>query len=47
MLACFTAMVARFGGTSNKVGNGFGVLFLYLFVTFYASCIDAVSYVYW
>jgi hypothetical protein len=46
MLVCFTAMVAKFGGTNNKVGNGFGVLFLYLYVTFYDSCIDAVSYVY-
>lgn len=46
MLVLFTAMVAKYGGTTNKVGNGFGVLFLYLYVTFYASCIDAVTYVY-
>ena len=46
MLSCFTAMVATYGGTNNKVGNGFGVFFLYAFVTFYGSCIDAVSYVY-
>lgn len=46
MLICFTAMVATFSGSTNRVGNGFGVLFLFLFVTFYASCIDAVSYIY-
>lgn len=39
-------MVARYGGTDNKVGNGFGVFFLFLFVTFYGSCVDAISYVY-
>ena len=46
MLICFTAMVASFAGTSNKAGNAMGVVFLYLFVTFYASCFDACSYVY-
>ena len=29
------AMVATYAGTDNKVGNGFGVFFLFLFVTFY------------
>lgn len=46
MLICFTAMVASFAGTTNKAGNAMGVVFLYLFVTFYASCFDATSYVY-
>ncbi|KAF7563903.1 hypothetical protein G7046_g210 [Stylonectria norvegica] len=46
MVACEAAMVAVYGGTSNKVGNGFGVMFLFLFVTFYGSCVDAISYVY-
>ena len=46
MLICFTAMLASFGGSSNKAGNAMGVVFLYLFVTFYASCFDACSYVY-
>ncbi|KAH8595049.1 general substrate transporter [Bisporella sp. PMI_857] len=46
MLICFTAMVATFSETDNKVGNAFGVVFLFLFVTFYASCVDATSYVY-
>jgi MFS family permease len=46
MLICFTAMEASFAGTTNKAGNAMGVVFLYLFVTFYASCFDATSYVY-
>lgn len=46
MLICFTAMVASFAETGNKIGNAFGVVFLFLFVTFYASCVDATSYVY-
>ncbi|EME82842.1 uncharacterized protein MYCFIDRAFT_97608, partial [Pseudocercospora fijiensis CIRAD86] len=46
MMACFTAMCAVYSGTPNKVGNTFGILFLYLYVTFYASCFDATSYVY-
>jgi MFS family permease len=46
MVTCETAMVARYGGTDNKIGNGFGVFFLFCFVTFYGSCVDAISYVY-
>ncbi|QKX58701.1 uncharacterized protein TRUGW13939_05828 [Talaromyces rugulosus] len=46
MVSCEAAMVAQYGGTSNEIGNGFGVLFLFLFVTFYGSCVDAISYVY-
>lgn len=34
-------MVARFAGTNNVVGNGFGVLFLFLFITFFAGGMDA------
>ncbi|KAH8587766.1 general substrate transporter [Bisporella sp. PMI_857] len=45
-LSCYTAMVATFGGTTNRVGNGFGVFFLYCFITFYAGFVDATSYVY-
>lgn len=45
-MACYTAMVAKYSGTKNRVGNGFGVLFLFLHITFYACCVDAVSYVY-
>lgn len=46
MLACEAAMLAQFGGTTNSVGLGFGVFFLFAFVTFYGSCVDAISYVY-
>ncbi|KAK5046457.1 hypothetical protein LTR84_008260 [Exophiala bonariae] len=45
-LICFTAMVATFGGTDNRVGNGMGVFFLFLFVFFYGGCMGATSYVY-
>jgi sugar porter (SP) family MFS transporter len=41
-----TAMVAEFGGTTSKVGNGFGVFFLFMFGTIYGSCLDASTYVY-
>jgi MFS family permease len=46
MVSCEAAMVATYGGTTNRVGNGFGVFFLFVFVTFYGSCVDAISYVY-
>lgn len=46
MLSCFTALVAEFASTSNKVGQGFAVFFLFAFVTFYGSCVDAVSWIY-
>jgi MFS family permease len=45
-IACETAMIAEFSGTPDRVGNGFGVFFLFLFVTFYGACLDATSYVY-
>ncbi|OAL34558.1 hypothetical protein AYO20_06188 [Fonsecaea nubica] len=45
-VAGFTACLARYGGTDNRVGNGFGVFFLYLFVTFFGGSMDASSYVY-
>ncbi|KAJ5398588.1 hypothetical protein N7465_009077 [Penicillium sp. CMV-2018d] len=45
-VSCEAAMVAEFSGTQNKVGNGFGVFFLFLFVTFYGGCLDATTYVY-
>jgi MFS family permease len=45
-LACEAAMVAKFSGTDNKVGNGLGVFFLFLYVTIYAVTLDATEYVY-
>ncbi|KAK6371786.1 hypothetical protein LTS17_008609 [Exophiala oligosperma] len=46
MMIIETAMVANFAGSSNRAGNAMGVLFLYLFVTFYGGSLDAGSYVY-
>jgi MFS family permease len=46
MMICETAMVATYAGTPNKGGNAAGVLFLFLFVTFYGGSQDASSYVY-
>lgn len=46
MMTIYTALVARYSGTGNKTGQALAVLFLYLFVTFYAGCLDAVTYVY-
>ncbi|KAH8652577.1 general substrate transporter [Ilyonectria robusta] len=45
-VACEAAMVAEFAGTANAVGNGFGVLFMFLFITFFAGGMDASCYVY-
>ena len=45
-IICETAMIAQYSGTANRTGNGFGVFFLFLFVTFYGGCLDATSYVY-
>ena len=45
-MAVETAMVATFAGTESKAGNAMGVLFLFLFVTFYGGSQDASSYVY-
>ncbi|CEI59934.1 hypothetical protein FVEN_g8262 [Fusarium venenatum] len=39
-------MVALYGGTNSKGGNGAGVFFLYLHLTFYPTCMDASTYVY-
>lgn len=39
-------MVATYAGTANRGGNAAGVLFLFLYVTFYGGCMDASSYVY-
>lgn len=45
-MAVETALVAKFSGSDDKVGNGFGVAFLFIFVTLYATCVDPISYVY-
>lgn len=35
------AIVANFAGTDNAIGNGFGVFFLFSFITFFAGGMDA------
>lgn len=32
--SCLAAMTARYSGTTNKVGNGFGIFFIYLYLAF-------------
>lgn len=44
--SCHRAMLARFQGTTNKVGNGFAIFFLFGYVGFYGSCLDSSSYTY-
>ncbi|EIW82727.1 general substrate transporter [Coniophora puteana RWD-64-598 SS2] len=45
-LSLLSAMEAQFAGTTNRVGNSLGVLFVFTFIFFYAGGIDATSYVY-
>ncbi|EMT72276.1 Putative quinate permease [Fusarium odoratissimum] len=45
LLLGVSIMVALYGGTTNKGGNSAGVFFLYLHLTFYATCVDASTYV--
>lgn len=45
-MCCYTAMVAEYAGTSNRVGNAMRVFFIFAFMTPYAGCLDASSYVY-
>ncbi|KAJ9149484.1 Sugar transporter family protein [Pleurostoma richardsiae] len=39
-------MLAIFGGSDNRAGNSAAVFFLFLHIGFYASCLDAATYVY-
>lgn len=32
--SCLAAMTAEYAGTKNKVGNGFGILFMFLYLAF-------------
>jgi MFS family permease len=45
-IICEMAMVAKFSGTDNRIGNAFGVVFLFMYVGVYATCLDATIYVY-
>ncbi|OCT51766.1 sugar transporter [Cladophialophora carrionii] len=46
MMILHTAMFATYAGGTNKVGNGFAIAFLFLFVFFYGGSLDATSYIY-
>lgn len=47
-LSCEAAMTAVFvenpANSSNRVGLGFGVFFIFAYVVFYSSCLDATMY---
>ncbi|KAJ5149074.1 hypothetical protein N7448_000652 [Penicillium atrosanguineum] len=44
--SCLAAMTAQYAGTTNKVGNGFGILFMYLYLAFQGTCCDTTMYLY-
>ncbi|KAK5311128.1 hypothetical protein LTR93_011820 [Exophiala xenobiotica] len=46
-LILHTVMVALYAASANRVGCGFAVLFLFLFIGFYGGCLDVTGYVYW
>ena len=46
VLSCEAAMVAKYEGTSNKIGNIFGVFFIYVFIACWATFVDNVVYIY-
>lgn len=41
-----SAMIALYAGTSNKAGNGIGVLFMFLYLSFQGTFCDTTMYVY-
>jgi hypothetical protein len=43
----YTIMVALYASSTNRVGCGFGIFFLYLYTTFFGGCLDVTGYVYW
>lgn len=45
-MSCYTAFVATYAGTNNRVGNAFAIVLLFFFAIPYAGCLDASSYVY-
>jgi hypothetical protein len=45
-VAIKAAMVPKYVNGGSKAGNAIGVLFIYLFVTFYGGCIETLMYVY-
>lgn len=37
-------MIAEYAGTTNQVGNGFGVFFIFLYLAFQGTCCDTTMY---
>ncbi|KAJ5659234.1 hypothetical protein N7507_005685 [Penicillium longicatenatum] len=44
--SCLAAMTAQYSGTTNKVGNGFGIFFIYLYLAFQGTFCDTTMYLY-
>jgi len=42
--ACLSAMIAKYAGTANKVGNGFGIFFIFLYLAFQGTGCDTTMY---
>lgn len=42
--SCLSAMIATYAGTTNKVGNGFGILFMFLYLAFQGTGCDTTMY---
>ena len=42
--ACLCAMIAKYAGTSNRVGNGFGIFFIFLYLAFQGTGCDTTMY---
>ncbi|KAH7127796.1 general substrate transporter [Dactylonectria estremocensis] len=46
MLSVFVGLFSNFAGSDNEVGKVMCIVTLFLWLTFYATCIDAVCFVY-
>ncbi|KAJ9303263.1 hypothetical protein DTO271G3_637 [Paecilomyces variotii] len=44
--SCLAAMTAEYSGTKNKVGNGFGIFFMFLYLAFQGTFCDTTMYLY-
>ncbi|KAK4950817.1 hypothetical protein LTR10_010810 [Elasticomyces elasticus] len=42
--ACLCAMIAEYAGTTNRVGNGFGIFFIFLYLAFQGTGCDTTMY---
>ncbi|KAE8328868.1 general substrate transporter [Aspergillus sergii] len=44
--SCLAAMTSEYAGTTNRVGNGFGIFFIYLYLAFQGTFCDTTMYLY-